>query len=578
MADKWQVGIYLIHNSNKITEEVYNTLIDTTKTYEQKQKKILSKLLFVDDTYKYSSQKLINNQINPFELYLFYRKHKKNKPEWKDFFDSQVDASATMKTDPINMNESFVFFLYHKTSKKLYAICGGYGAFTIQKFIDDDFGINILIRIVSHKGEKILRHAKEFGITGGIVGISKYFRQNYNFHENKNFGNIYREISAQIDKDTANVLGITTDENKQCIAKNSFKINQSINYSDMLNVVNKLDSIIQRTANFNINDITKIDKNKNEKLIKELEELVLDSLWDNKSNLENLDESLDFIHKDFENFLKASKFKFAKTHHENNETLFKTIISKFTNFTKDDFRKKLKSFSVVSIDEQETELTKETIYNHLVCEINHSIKSYFLINGAYYEITSNFKNSLNESCRNFISENYDSKLSKVWNDGDTEGVYNLSYKGENSTIVLDTITPENIESCDILKYDNDFVYLYHVKKGFNGSMRDLTNQVFISANRIIEDINTSKTYLKSIYEKMQLTDNYKNQVSSESDFLSIFEGKKLCFVLAIKDSGATGRSIQNIQSFSSNIAKFALNELINNMNNLGIKFKITQIN
>ena len=360
--------------------------------------------------------------------------------------------------------------------------------------------------------------------------------------------------------------------------KNSFKINQSIDYSEMLNVVKKLDLIMQQNANFNINDITKIDKNKNEKLIKELENLVLVSLWNNRNNLEALDEALDFIHKDFENFLKASKFKFAKTYHENNETLFRTIISKFTDITKDEFEKKLKSFSVVSLDEEETELTKETIYNHLVYEINHSTKSYFLINGTYYEITSNFKSSLNESCKNFISENYDNGLNKAWDNTDTEGVYNLSYKGENSTIVLDTITPENIESCDILKYDDNFVYLYHVKKGFNGSMRDLTNQVFISANRILEDINTSKTYLKSIYRKMQLTDNYKNQVQNEAEFLSIFNGKKLCFVIAIKDSGATGRSIQNIQSFSSNIAKFALNELINNMNNLGVKLKITQIN
>ena len=136
----------------------------------------------------------------------------------------------------------------------------------------------------------------------------------------------------------------------------------------------------------------------------------------------------------------------------------------------------------------------------------------------------------------------------------------------------------NLKNRAVLKYDDNFVYLYHVKKGFNGSMRDLTNQVFISANRILEDINTSKTYLKSIYRKMQLTDNYKNQVQNEAEFLSIFNGKKLCFVIAIKDSGATGRSIQNIQSFSSNIAKFALNELINNMNNLGVKLKITQIN
>ncbi len=46
-----------------------------------------------------------------------------------------------------------------------------------------------------------------------------------------------------------------------------------------------------------------------------------------------------------------------------------------------------------------------------------------------------------------------------------EGDYNLTYKGDIKTIVLDTLTPDGIEPCDILKYDdNDNVYLFHVKK------------------------------------------------------------------------------------------------------------------
>ena len=72
MAEKWQVGIYLIHNSNKITEDVYNTLVDTSKTYEQKQRKLLSKLLFVDDAYKYGAQKLINNSTFAHKTELFF--------------------------------------------------------------------------------------------------------------------------------------------------------------------------------------------------------------------------------------------------------------------------------------------------------------------------------------------------------------------------------------------------------------------------------------------------------------------------------------------------------------------------
>ena len=127
------------------------------------------------------------------------------------------------------------------------------------------------------------------------------------------------------------------------------------------------------------------------------------------------------------------------------------------------------------------------------------------------------------------------------------------------------------------EYDDEYVYLYHVKKGFNGSMRDLTNQVFIAANRILEDLKSDKNYLKSVYAKMQDMDNYKKQVDSEEEFLSIFSGRNLCFVLAVKDSG-TNRRLDDIESFTSNIAKFSLNELIDNMRSLDVSFRITQIN
>jgi uncharacterized protein (TIGR04141 family) len=272
----------------------------------------------------------------------------------------------------------------------------------------------------------------------------------------------------------------------------------------------------------------------------------------------------------------ATKYKFARSEFTDQTILFKHAIQRLTELGKRKYFKKIHSSTIVSMDEENRELTKDCVFNHLIYEIDYEDKSYFLINGKYYQIASTFKATLNESCKEFIYSNYDNGLDKEWNTGN-EGVYNLSYKGENNTVVLDTITPENIEPCDILKYDDDTVYLYHVKKGFNGSMRDLTNQVFLAANRIVEDLKSDKSYLKSVYEKMQNTDNYKDQVENKEDFLAIFQNRELCFVLAVKDTG-TNRSIEDIEQFTSNIAKFALNELIKNMKDLGVDFKITQIN
>jgi len=584
MAIKWQTGIYSIHNTNKITEDVHNTLEDETKSYRQKQLKLSSKLLGVsssrvteDNSNKYVAQRLLATEVDGLELFLFYRKHRKDQPEWKSFLKNFVHDDATINTNPVNMNESFVLFLYKEDTKKLYAISGGYGAFTIQNFVDDDFGINILIRIVAQKGDRVLRHAKEFGVTGGLVGVAKYFRHNYNFYENKNFGNIYREISASIDKDIARSLGINADYEKQCIAKNSFKINHSLSFQEMLSLVKKLDEILQRNVNFDVNDIKQIDVKKNEELINILERKVLDDIWENRTSVTALDERLDFINKNFENFLQAKSYKFDRGEHEGSDTLFGWIMSRFDTFTKEKFINNVHVQTVSALDNDNEVLTNDTVFNHFVYEIENDGESYFLINGKYYQITGNFKTTLNISCKDYLEKNFNEGLDKTWADQDTEGVYNLQYKNEDNTIVLDTVTPENIEPCDILKYDEEYVYLYHVKKGFNGSMRDLTNQVFIAANRIQEDLMGDKSYLKSVFSKMQNMNNYKNQIDNEDDFLNIFTSRKLCFILAVKDSG-TNRRLKNIEGFTSNIAKFSLNELIHNMRNLGIEFKVAQIN
>jgi uncharacterized protein (TIGR04141 family) len=343
----------------------------------------------------------------------------------------------------------------------------------------------------------------------------------------------------------------------------------------MINLVKSLDKLMESEPKITVNDIKKIDPKRHDEFIQKLEKEVFDTLWDKKLDEEWLLSNIDLRHKNFEKYVLADTYNFSRESYDSNSLLLYKIMDKFKNNSKKDFIKKFKTNFLRTLDSEDVRLTNDTIFNHFIYEFTFDTKSYFLINGKYYEITNDFKEILNESCKNFINENYDSGLEKTWGDT-TEGIYNLEYKGDEKTIVLDTITPENIEPCDILKYDDEHVYFYHVKKGFNGSMRDLTNQVFLAASRIQEDKRSEFKYLTSVYEKMQISDTYKGQVNTLEEFIKILN-KKPIFILAVKDDAKKDRDLKDIKKFSSNIAKFSLNELVGNMRNLGVDFKITQI-
>lgn len=154
--------------------------------------------------------------------------------------------------------------------------------------------------------------------------------------------------------------------------------------------------------------------------------------------------------------------------------------------------------------------------------------------------------------------------------------------------MLDKITPENIEPCDILKWDDENLYFYHVKAGFGNTMRDLCSQIFIAASNLQNDVNSSKEYIGKIYDHLLSKRDSKNEYfarvfsqttnMTKDQFVGLFESKKMVFVLAVLDTATSERMINDdVSRFDSNIAKFSLQELVKGMRGLGIEFKITQI-
>lgn len=589
MADTWQANIYKINNETKLTKKVF---VELAKNVYEESKKALKPLLKTDGT-KYNPQKLDSTKINDFQLYLYYRENPKSKPDWKDFLSEIVEDGQNILKRINNRHESFVLFLYEETSKNLYAICGGHGFFTIQDYIIDSFGIDVLSRIVDSKNKKIIAHAKELGVTGSILGITKHFRQNFNFHENNNFGNVYREITTYLDKDTVKKVGLDIDsnENALCLAKNSFKVNKSITFDNLIKIVEKCDHIIENEdIKIDVNNIKLVDNKKNPLLIEKLGKELFDFLWKLKSDKTEIS-NIDVTHKDFNDFLTATKFEFNKTRLNEREYLLTDIINSISSLSKENFIIRLKNAKITSYDENSVLVTTGKFLEHLILELEYDNNNYFFINGKWFVITSNFVDELNQTCYDFIDNNYNDMLNKLWSKTTSprsgnlsyiEGDYNLTYKGDAKTIVLDTLTPDGIEPCDILKYDdNDNVYLFHVKKGFNNSMRDLCSQVFLSANRLNEDINSNSfTYLTEVHNKMSSSTTYNNQIS-KNDFLDLFKnGRKLIYVLSVLDESTGEKNLKDInelKQIKSNVAKFSLKELMEKMMSKGFMFEFCQV-
>ena len=117
-------------------------------------------------------------------------------------------------------------------------------------------------------------------------------------------------------------------------------------------------------------------------------------------------------------------------------------------------------------------------------------------------------------------------------------------------------------------------------------MRDLSHQIFIAARRVKEDMKTGYLFIEKLYDEVKKTKgrssytiSAKNQLNSISkdDFTKLFKSRKPVFVLAILDTAVIQRELDKIDLFSSNIAKFSLNELIKNMRNLAVDFRIYEI-
>jgi len=552
----------------------------------------------------YKPQRLSSGALAEFTAQLYYSADS-GTPKWKGFLSPIVTSGEEVLTKDKSANEGFVLLLSSEEREGIYAVAGGLGYFGIQELIDDSFGIDVISRLIN-KEDKVLRASKEKNFVGGVSGAAKYFRKNFNLFENDSFGKIYHELSAILDQEALktkfNIDLLDVKKGAVCIAKSSFKINRAISIQELIDIVRGCSELLEAAGTISINNVERIAKKKNAPLIADLERLLISQLWGVYSGTSGA-YLFDLCHRDFEEYLTAAKYvvrKGVSTYnylgdHEFQELTDATdLLAKIREMSpkpvmREDFEKLIRALKLYSYDADGNERTKGGLLAHLFGDLSHSGMRYFFIDNSWYKINPEFIADLNKSCEHFVKNAYIDGLNKKWNyPAETEQEYNQKYIGETNTIVLDRITPHNIELCDILKWDDSNLYLYHVKAGFGNTVRDLAAQITIAASKLSQDMSSGMTYIEKVYDSLEskiggepFFDKAGRQTESydKAFFKSLFATKKIVFVFAIVDTSGTERSIKEITRFNSNIAKFSLQELVKDMRNIdvGMDFRIAQV-
>jgi uncharacterized protein (TIGR04141 family) len=498
-----------------------------------------------------------------------------------------VDFYSPIVTDKMAVNKikkrdiSTILFIYN--DNEMYAVPTGYGYFMIQDYLDMNFGMKLLSGLVN-RNENAIKNITERGISGMIMGSTRYYRLNYSFSNEDDFGKLFKEVCAIVPAGIIkDKLGFSDDEVKKdltCIAKTSFKINKSIDIEKLYELIFNISKLLDSCEGLFNNLIPIMNKGNNRKLNNELNNELIKIIYENYKN-NNYKIEFDIFHTEFDKFLKAKDYNIfynKKMCFETNInsiddfSFLKNIVEKFdvtADNSLDDFSILIKSIIIYSYNDIGKEQTKAALLKHIQGEIKYNNKTYFIIDGNWFMVEDKFINNINQHCQNQVCRcKRESLIDLQWITGDEGYFINSVINNCDNFIQIHPEKVEFIEICDLIKVESDRVSLIHIKDRFDYKMRDLTSQIFLAARRLQEMRNSNDyKFLEELYPKIINKNKTKFPSLSKDQFIDFFKNN-VEFVLAFRDHRNSSPSIfDDVSQSESNIAKYSVTNFIKEMEN-----------
>jgi len=123
------------------------------------------------DNFRPLTLKEFENDTN-YDIQVYYD-YVSSPAKWTNFFEPIVDESETSFFTSKNAHKSFVAFVY--LEDELYAFCGGLGSHLVKDFVDEDFGISVLTRLIE-KNDVEIKRAINRSLTGSELSSDRFFK------------------------------------------------------------------------------------------------------------------------------------------------------------------------------------------------------------------------------------------------------------------------------------------------------------------------------------------------------------------------------------------------------------------
>jgi uncharacterized protein (TIGR04141 family) len=308
---------------------------------------------------------------------LFIQPQKESKPSWREYLGRYISSDINQI---INKTSSFVLLYKHNDS--LYALTGGYGYNKIKKYIQEDFGVNIALRMIEEKeGISALKQRSMKGHTRQIYrAVSGYDP----LFDRENYMRILNAIQGK---------GKFLDKRFGVVGKTSLILRTTKDIENLNEVFDEIENIAAKEEKIHFPKSYKEVKDPSLKKTLDLAAFdLINKYWTGQEDRERL--YLEF-EDPFVQF-RCDKFKVQ----------FKWKSTEIPEFDLDVVRKTLTENGVAKIDKFEDlekikftgvnedgfeEFNGETLWELLICEIDSEGRSYIKIKKQWLQILDEVK-------------------------------------------------------------------------------------------------------------------------------------------------------------------------------------------
>ena len=511
-----------------------------------------------------------------YKYYLYLYNTDEIDSDWKDFIPLELQQGSNFTQQRL----SLVIFVV--ADSNIYSVIGGSAYQIIVPYIDHSFGLNMYARIMKPDQDELFS-MKSRKITGNKAASSEQFRGSFRIINFARFGKIPKEIHIKLSQEITDLhfgfLKTIETERLQVSVAKGFKIKRDIDFTQLHRIIGELQVISELAPSEQLSSYQEIvDK---EFIGQELYPRLINAIWNDiefigrdRQNLHGRFE-FDFCNpNNIEEFYEADEYSLREKTENGGYATFETLTDRTSiydailvraagmygnNFV--NFRAYIQGLRVVAYKNGKKKAASTFLF-HISSEFSVNGQPYFLVDTKWYLLRPTFLTDLRSGAEHVLRTNSapSSLLIHPWNKSNirTEREYNQQYSGLTGYLVLDTIIVDGLELCDIICIREDATYLVHVKYGFDSKIRELSNQILISARRLKDTLGTGDTvYFEKIYAQLHTKGLVPNGLSI-LNFIELFK-QKIVYVLAFTSQLPVDLEVRtNIDSYSSNIARFSL--------------------